>query len=245
LSFCFDLKGKDCLAPAQATLTPNLSSEGIMSIRIILADEHRILQQGLKALIESQPDLQVVGEAGEGLKTLLLVRELSPDVVIIEVKLPNLNGIEVTRQILSEFPAIKIIVLSTYVDNYLVTNMLKAGAQAYLLKDCSFAELAGAVRLVMANKSYLSPEVAKIVAEHYGPLPRSRRAPFPTLTPREQEVLQLLAGGQRTRQIAHLLRISVKTVDSHCLQIKQKLGLRGIADLTKYALRQGLTSLEN
>jgi len=216
-----------------------------MSIRIILADEHRILREGLKALLESEPDLQVVGEVGDGLKTIDLVRELSPHVVIMDVKLPNLNGIEATRQILSEFPVTKIIALSMYGDSHLVTNMLKAGAHAYLLKDCSFAELAHAIGLVMSNKTYLSPGVAKIVVNNYVTLPRSPQSPFAILTSREREVLQLLVEGQRTRQIAEILHISTKTVDSHLFQIKQKLGLRSIAQLTKYALREGLITLEN
>ena len=215
-----------------------------MGIRIILADDHKIVLQGLKTLIEQEPDMEVVGEAEDGLRTVSMVRELIPHVVIMDIKMPDLNGIEATQQILSEVSEVKVIALSMYADRRFVANMLKAGACGYLLKDCAFEELAKAIRLVMSNKTYLSPGIAEIVVKDYatndtGP----SESVFSALTPREREVLRLIVEGKRTNQIAGLLNISVKTVETHRQQIIQKLGTRSVAELTKYAIREGLTNL--
>jgi DNA-binding NarL/FixJ family response regulator len=229
-----------------AILTTKLSEEKTMRIRVLVADDHQIVRQGLKHLIETQQDMEVVGEAEDGRTILKLTRELTPNVIVMEVKLPNLNGIEATRKILSELPDIKIIALSAYADGHLVTNMLKAGACGYLLKDCAFEELAQAIRLAMGNKAYLSPRIAEIVVKDYvSQVPGQSQSYFAALTPRELEVLQLLTGGKRTSQIADVLHISVKTVDTHRQQIMYKLGTRSLAELTKYAIREGLTTLEN
>lgn len=216
-----------------------------MAIRILIADDHQILRQGLRTLLEKEPDMEVVAEAEDGRKTVALVREVIPHVVIMDVNMPDMNGIEASRQILSELPEVKIIALSMHADRRFVINMLKAGAQGYLLKDCAFEELAQAIRLVMANKTYLSPGVAGIVVKDYvhrmpGPAPSA----FSVLTAREREVLQLMAEGKSTSQIAELLSISVKTVETHRQQLMHKLGMRSVAELTKYAIREGLTSLE-
>lgn len=216
-----------------------------MAIRILIADDHQILRQGLRTLLEKEPDMEVVAEAEDGRKTVALVREVIPHVVIMDVNMPDMNGIEASRQILSELPEVKIIALSMHADRRFVINMLKAGAQGYLLKDCAFEELAHAIRLVMANKTYLSPGVAEIVVKDVvhrmpGPAPSA----FSVLTAREREVLQLMAEGKSTSQIAELLSISVKTVETHRQQLMHKLGMRSVAELTKYAIREGLTSLE-
>jgi len=174
-----------------------------------------------------------------------LVREFTPHVVIMDVNMPDLNGIEATRQILSEYPEMKVIALSMHADRRFVINMLKAGAHGYLLKDCAFEELAQAIRLVMGNKTYLSPGVAEIVVKDYvHRVPGPAQTAFSVLTAREREVLQLMAEGKSTSQIAELLHISVKTVETHRQQIMHKLGMRSVAELTKYAIREGLTSLE-
>jgi DNA-binding NarL/FixJ family response regulator len=215
-----------------------------MGIRIIIADDHQILRQGLKSLLEQEPDMEVVAEAEDGYQTVALTRQFHPHVVIMDVNMPELNGIEATRQILDEFPDVKIIALSMHADQRFVINMLRAGARSYLLKDCAMEELAKAIRLVMVNKTHLSPGVAEVVVRDYmDHSPGSGQAAFASLTAREREVLQLMAEGKSTRQIAALLHISAKTVETHRYQITHKLGTRNVADLTKYAIRQGLTSL--
>jgi two-component system response regulator NreC len=218
-----------------------------MVIRIIIADDHQIVRQGLKTLLEREPDLQVVAEAEDGRRTLSLVREFIPHVVVLDVEMPDLNGIEAARQILAEFPQVKVIALSIYSDRRFVVNMLKAGANGYLLKDCAFEELAQAIRLAMSNRIYLSPGVADVVVKDYVNSSSSSgsQSVFAVLTPREREVLQLLSEGKRTSQIADLLHISVKTVETHRQQIMHKLGIKSVAELTKYAIREGLTSLES
>jgi two-component system, NarL family, response regulator NreC len=216
-----------------------------MGIRIIIADDHQILRQGLRTLLEKEPDMEVVAEAEDGRKTVILVDELIPHVVIMDVNMPDLNGIEATRQILTDHPDMKIIALSMHADRRFVINMLKAGAHGYLLKDCAFEELAYAIRLVMANKTYLSPGVAEIVVKDYvSRIPSPVQTAFSVLTAREREVLQLMAEGKSTANIAELLHISIKTVETHRQQIMHKLGIRSVAELTKYAIREGLTSLE-
>ncbi len=216
-----------------------------MGIRILIADDHQILRQGLRTLLEKEPDMEVVAEAEDGRKTVIMVNELTPHVVIMDVNMPDLNGIEATRQILTEYPEMKVIALSMHADRRFVINMLKAGAHGYLLKDCAFEELAQAIRLVMANKTYLSPGVAEIVVKDYvNRLPGPAQTAFSVLTAREREVLQLLAEGKSTANIGELLHISIKTVETHRQQIMNKLGIRSVAELTKYAIREGLTSLE-
>jgi DNA-binding NarL/FixJ family response regulator len=217
-----------------------------MSIRIIIADDHQIVRQGLRTLLEREPDMQVVAEAEDGRKTLTLARECIPHVIVMDVEMPDLNGIEATMQILTEFPQVKVIALSMYSDRRFVTNMLKAGACGYLLKDCAFEELSGAIRLAMSNRIYLSPGVADVVVKDYAShTPAPSQSVFAVLTTREREVLQLLSEGKRTTQIAELLHISIKTVETHRQQIMHKLGMRSVAELTKYAIREGLTSLES
>jgi DNA-binding NarL/FixJ family response regulator len=216
-----------------------------MSIRILLADDHKITRQGLRSLLEKQPDMEVVAEAEEGRTAVRLVRELLPDVVIMDVTMPDLNGIEATRQIIGKFGDIKIIALSMHSDTLFVSEMLKSGASGYLLKDCAFEELARAIRTVVANKTYLSPSISGVVVDDY--LHRLSKADFSgseILTNREREVLQLIAEGKSTKQTALKLHISAKTVETHRRQLMNKLDIHTVAELTKYAIRKGLTSLE-
>ncbi len=215
-------------------------------IRIILADDHQIVRIGLKALLGAEPDLEVMAEADNGRAALKLVQELSPDVVIMDISMPDLNGIEATRQITATSPGVKVIALSMHSDSLFVLNMLKAGAAGYLLKDCALEELVKAVRTVVRHKTYLSPGISDIVIKDFiGGVAASGTSVFSVLSPREREVLQMTAEGKNTSQIAESLFVSVKTVEAHRKQIMNKLGLNSVAELTKYAIRQGLTSLDN
>ena len=215
-----------------------------MNIKVLIADDHQIVREGLRSMLEKEPGIKVVGEAEEGRTTLRLARELTPDVIIMDVAMPDLNGIEATRQITAEFPTIKVIALSMHDDRRFVLNMIKAGAKGYLLKDSAFKELAKAIRAVMANKTYLSSEIANIVVKDYllATATSDESSVFTILTPREREVLQLIAEGKTTNQTAEHLHISIKTVETHRTQIMGKLKVKGIAELTKYAIREGLTA---
>jgi DNA-binding NarL/FixJ family response regulator len=217
-----------------------------MSIRIIIADDHQLIREGLKVLLEKESDMEVVGEASDGIGSISLTRELAPDVVVMDVRMPEMSGIAASHQILSEFPRVKIIALSTYSDRRYVLDMLKTGAHGYLLKDCAFEELARAIRLVTSDRNYLCPEIAKIVVK--GLITSESGAGdsvVSVLSPREREVLQLIAEGKRSSEIADLLHISVKTVDTHRQQIMHKLQTRSVAQLTKYAIREGLIPWDN
>jgi DNA-binding NarL/FixJ family response regulator len=216
-----------------------------MSIKILLADDHGIMRAGLRSLLDKESDMEVVAEAENGRRTVQLARELSPDVVVIDVTMPDMNGIEATRQILSEVSNVKVLALSMHSDEQFVVEMLTAGASGYLLKDCAVDELCTAIRAVVANQTFLSSEVANVVVKDY--LRRLSINDFSlgsVLTSREREVLQLVAEGKTSKQIASLLHVSVKTVEAHRQQIMDKLGIRSVAELTKYAIRKGITSVE-
>lgn len=219
-----------------------------MSIRILIADDHKIMLDGLKALIEAQQDMKVVGQALNGREAVKLAHKEKPDMVIIDVAMPDLNGLEAMRQILSENPKTKVIALSMHSDRRYVTGMLSAGASGYILKHCAFEELAHAINTVLSNQVYLSPAIAEIVVKELSQprSPRSRKQPasLSSLTSREREVLQLIAEGHSAREIAQRLHLSVKTVETHRRQIMEKLGIRSVAELTKFAIREGLTSLD-
>ena len=216
-----------------------------MSTRIILADDHGIMREGLRALLEKQPGIEVIAEAENGRTTVELSRKLKPDVVIIDIAMPDLNGIEATRQIVAESPGIKVIALSMHSDRKFVREMLSAGASGYMLKDSAFEELDKAISTVNDNQTYLSPGIADTVVKDYlGKIVTDNSAASIALTNREREVLQLFAEGKTTKQIASLLFVSIKTIETHRKQIMDKLGLNSIAELTKYAIREGLTTLE-
>jgi DNA-binding NarL/FixJ family response regulator len=216
-----------------------------MSIKILIADDQKIFREGLRALIEKQPGMEVIGEVENGRKAIQLVQELLPDLIIMDIAMPDLNGIEATRQIVAKIPNVKVIALSMHSDKRFVVEMLKAGASGYLLKDCAFEELAHAIRAVRVNKTYLSTEIADIMIKDYVRLfPKTELLISSILTPRQREVLQLLSEGKTTSQIAQDLQVSVKTVETYRQQIMDKLDIHSIAELTKYAIREGLTSLE-
>lgn len=214
-------------------------------MRILIADDHGIVRQGLKALLEKQADMEIVGEAGDGPTVVRLAAELSPDVVIMDISMPNMNGIQATRLILHKVPDTRIVALSTYSKRSFVIEMLKAGALAYVLKSYLFDELARAIHAVSLNEHYLSPRITDVLIEDY--INRTSTAEAGAsgkLTDRERQMLQLLAEGQSTKQIALSLSVSPKTADASRRQIMNKLGIFSIAELTKYAIREGLTSLE-
>jgi len=216
-----------------------------MSLRILLADDHKITRQGLRSLLEKQQDMEVVAEAENGREAIRLAAEMAPDVVIMDITMPDMNGVEATRQILIKSPDIKIIGLSMHSDTVFVTEMLKSGAAGYLIKDCAFEELVRAIRTVLDNKVYLSPSISGVVVEDY--IQRLSQTNFTgsdILSDREREVLQLMAEGNSTKNIGAKLHISVKTVETHRRQIMSKLDIHTVAELTKYAIRKGLTSLE-
>jgi two-component system response regulator NreC len=203
------------------------------------------MREGLRSLLEKQPDIEVVAEAEDGRMAVQLVRELSPDVVIMDIAMPDLNGIGAAHQILAEGPGVKVIALSMHSDRRFVARMFKAGASGYLLKDCAFEELARAVRTVVADQFYLSPRVARIVIRDY--VRRLTETDFSAssfLTTRQREVLQLLAEGKSTNEIASCLQVTVKTVETHRRNIMSKLGIHSVAQLTKYAISVGLTTSE-
>ena len=215
-----------------------------MAIRVLLADDHQIVRDGLHALLSAEADLQIIGEAKEGRSAVQLAAELKPDVVIMDIGMPDLNGMEATRQILEAAPGVRIIALSMHSDRRFIEGMFKAGAAGYLLKDAAFEELARAVRTVTAGRPYLSPSIAAAVIDGYvNPSPGSSTA-ADVLTPREREVLQLLAEGNSTKQIALSLDVSVKTIETYRSRLMEKLDLHSVAELTKYAVREGLTFLE-
>jgi DNA-binding NarL/FixJ family response regulator len=216
-----------------------------MPTRILLADDHTIIRQGLCALLEKQPDIEVVGAVGDGQKALELVREMKPDIVIMDISMPNLNGIDATSRITGRPGGAKVIALSMHSSRRCVTEMLKAGASGYILKECLFDELIKAIQTVLRGSIYLSPKITGVVVEDYikrlspGFVPEGK-----TLTTRQREVLQLLAEGKSTKQIAHQLHVSAKTIESNRRYIMNKLDIHSVAELTKYAVREGLTPLE-
>jgi DNA-binding NarL/FixJ family response regulator len=215
------------------------------AIQIVLAEDHKIVRDGLRALINQEPDMQVAAEAEDGRAAVRLVRKLLPDVVVLDIVMPVLNGIEAARQIKAACPDVRIIALSMYSDTRFVTEMLKAGASAYLVKDCAFAELVDAVHAVVEARSYLSSQITGLVLDDYVRCqPQDGASAAEVLSPREREVLQLIAEGKGTREIADILCISVKTVETHRSNIMQKLKVRSVAELTKYAIREGLTSVD-
>jgi two-component system response regulator NreC len=214
-----------------------------MAITVLVADDHKIIREGLRRMIENEDDMVLLGEAEDGRTIVRLARKLTPDVIIMDVCMPNMNGIVATRLIRSEFPKIKVIALSMYDDSRFVLNMLKVGASGYLVKDCSFTELAQAIRTVVANKAYISPRIAHVLVSDYFMANSSRESwAYYPLSLREAEVLQLIAEGKSSHQIADSLHISIKTIETHRQKIFQKLNLKSIAELTKYAIREGLTA---
>ena len=216
-----------------------------MGIGVLLVDDHAIIREGLRSLLEKQPDMEVLADTDEGRKAVELVRELTPDVVIMDVTMAGLNGIEATRLIAAEFPDVKVIALSIHSQRRFIADMLSAGAAGYILKECLFDELVQAIQAVAAGGRYLSPRIADVVVEDYVKrLSTTADSPLAALTGREREVLQLVAEGKSTKEIALELHVSTKTIEANRRQIMEKLDVHSVAELTKCAVREGLTTLE-
>jgi DNA-binding NarL/FixJ family response regulator len=189
--------------------------------------------------------MEVVGQAENGRETVELVRQLQPDVVVMDIHMPELNGIDATRRIAAEFPGVKVIALSMHSDRGMVLETLRAGASGYLLKDCATDELERAIRTVLAQKTYVSPDIAALVIDELrNGISGGHADTFRSLTTKEREVLQLLAEGRSVKEIASTLSVSIPTVETHKQHLMAKLGIHSIAELTKYAVRHGLTSIE-
>jgi len=216
-----------------------------MTAKVVLADDHVLFRDGLRVLLEKEADLKVVGEANNGREAVRLAAELQPDIVVMDVSMPDLNGIEAAREISARTPKTRVLGLSMHSDRRFVARMLQAGAAGYLLKDCDYEEFIRAVRAVLAGQTYLSPAVAGgVVNAHVRGGAAAASSALRDLTPRQREILQLVAEGRATKQIAAHLHVSVKTVDAHRQHIMDKLGLHSVAELTKFAVREGLTSPE-
>jgi DNA-binding NarL/FixJ family response regulator len=216
-----------------------------MRLRVVLADDHRIFREGLRSILEKDLRMEVVGEAGNGRETIELVKKLQPDVVVMDVHMPELNGIEATRTIVGEFPRVKVVALSMHSDRGLVLETLRAGASGYLVKDCASDELERAIRTVLAHKTYISPSIADVVVRELRDGDSAKPADIlQSLTGKEREVLQLLAEGKAVKEIAALLKVSIPTVETHKQHLMSKLNIFSIAELTKFAIRHGITGLE-
>lgn len=216
-----------------------------MSIRVLVADDHTIVRNGLRAMIEKKPGLAWAGEAANGREAVERCATLRPDVAVLDITMPVLNGIDACRRIVQDCPNTKVIGLSMHTDRRYVAEMLGAGASGYVLKEAAFEELHRAVQVVHEGRTYLSPTIAGQVVEGYlEKLSREDGSRAAQLSPREREVLQLMAEGGSTKEIASALGVSVKTIESHRQQIMRKLDLHSVAELTKYAIREGLTSLD-
>lgn len=214
-------------------------------MKIVLADDHKIIREGLRAILDKHPGMEVVGEAESGHQAVEVTRRTHPDVVVMDISMPDLNGIDAARRITAEHPRTRVVALSVLADRRYVLAMLSAGASGYILKNAAADELIRALEATAAGRTYLGPEIAGVVVESI----RERVTPVPpsqagVLSSREREVLQLLAEGRTSKEIAAHLHVAVTTIETHRRQIMSKLGLHSIAELTKYAIREGLTSLD-
>lgn len=226
---------------------PSWGDDELKKTRILLADDHQIIREGLRALIDAEPDMEVVAEASSGREAIDLVRSCKPDLVVMDIEMKGLNGIEATRRIRKEIAETKVLMLSVHLDRKYVAESLKAGASGYLLKDCAFEELCKAVRRVMFGSTYVSSNTMEMLMKDYVRLleMNGEESVFSILTEREKEVLQLLTEGLPIKKIAATLFLSSKTIETHLSNIKKKLKIRSVAELTKYAIGEGLTYLDN
>ena len=214
------------------------------SIRVLLADDHKLIRAGLRLVVDQQPDLSVVGEADDGRQAVELAKSLKPNVVVMDIGMPNLNGIEAARQIGEMDPSAAVVMLSMHSDESYVLRALSAGARAYLLKDSATTDLVQAIHAVAEGKSFFSPAVSKVLLQDY--MRKLRRSgaedSYDLLSPRERGVLQLVAEGKSNKEVASLLNLSVYTVETHRAKIMQKLNLKGVPELILYAVRKGIIS---
>ena len=214
-----------------------------MSVRVLLVDKYETTRRGVRSLLVEESNIEVVAEAGDGRTAVALVSKHRPDIVVMDIGLPDLNGIEATRQIRDREPSVKVVALSRLSDQKTVATMLQAGAAGYVLKEVAACEVVEAIREVLAGRKYVSPQLmASLITDYAQRLADGDESS--RLTPREREVLQLIAEGKTSAQIADQLSVSEKTVGNHRQNLKEKLGLNGTAELTKYAIREGITSLD-
>jgi two-component system, NarL family, response regulator NreC len=214
-----------------------------MAVKILLVDDHQVLREGLRSLLERQPDMEVAGQAADGLTALRLVRELGPDLVIMDVNMPGMDGIDVTRLISRDHPGVKVLALSMYLRKTFVCEMFKSGAAGYLLKESTFAEVVEAIRTVLRGEKYVSGKVAGLLVDEYVDVGPRDAAP-PRLTRRELEVVRMLANGKASKEIALITATSAKTVDACRRRVMRKLGACSLAEVVKYAIREGLTTVD-
>jgi len=216
-----------------------------MSVKVLLVDDHGIVRQGLRSLLEKEAEVEVVGEAEDGREALRLVGELSPNVVIMDITMPNLNGVDATRQIVRKYPEVRVVALSMHSNRMFVTSMLKAGALGYVLKECLSDELVEAVRTVASGGWYLSPRITGVVIDDYvqrlSDVPAS---PIEALTGRERQVLQMIGEGKNTKQIAMELHVSTKAIEANRRRMMEKLEVHSIPDLVIKGIQGGLISIE-
>lgn len=215
-----------------------------MTLRVLLADDHEIMRQGLRLLLEKHSDMEVVAEANDGQEAIELAGQLKPDVVVMDVNMPGVDGPDATRRIVSDKPDTRIVALSMHSKKGFIIEMLKAGASGYVLKENAFSELVNAINTVMGNEIYLSSKITRIVVDDYVQDRVGGDSSKKMLTDRESEVLKLVGDGKSSKEIALQLDLSVKTIDACRRRIMSKLGIDSVAELVKYAIREGLTSLE-
>lgn len=215
-----------------------------MGIRVLIVDDHRIFREGLRSLLAQEPDLDVVGEAGNGKDALQLANDIPCDLILMDISMPDMNGIEATRFLRVQHPEVKVLALSMESDRRFIVEVISAGIHGYVLKDAAFAELATAIRRVAAGEHYLGPQISEVIIRDYlQRIPEGVPLTHDCLTARERDMLQLIADGKNSKELAATFNISIKTVEVHRHTIMKKLNLYSIAELTKYAVREGLTSL--
>ena len=214
-------------------------------IRILLADDHTLLRAGIRSLLEKMTTVEVVGEAADGREAVSLVKIHSPNIVLMDIAMAGLNGLEATARIVREFPAVRVIVLSMHANEEYVLQALRAGAAGYLLKDAATAELELAIQSVARRDTYLSPAISKRVIEDYLRRIHEQKSPLEQLTPRQREILQLIAEGKTTKEMAFLLDVSVKTIETHRTQLMDRLDTHDVPGLVRHAMRLGLVPPEN
>jgi|SRR5579883_1015219 DNA-binding NarL/FixJ family response regulator len=209
-------------------------------IRILLADNHTLVRAGLRALLEKIEEIQVVAEAGDGREALHLIAVHQPDIVLMDIAMPEMNGLEATAHVVKEFPQVRVIILSMHANEEYVLQALRAGAMGYVLKDAGIGELELAIRAIAQGETYLSPAVSKHVVADYVRRVGGESSSLEQLTSRQREILQLIAEGRTTKEIADLLYLSVKTVETHRMQLMRRLDIHDVAGLVRYAIRMGL-----
>jgi DNA-binding NarL/FixJ family response regulator len=228
----------------ESNRTNRVQSGAVTLIRVLLADDHALVRAGIRSLLEKMPGVEVVGEASNGRETLALIRSELPNLVLMDIAMPELNGLDTLAKIVKHFPGVKVVILSAHANEEYVIRALRSGASGYMLKDAATAELQLAIDFVTQNKTYLSPSLSQTVIDSYLQRLDGELSPLEQPTARQREILQLIAEGKNTKEIASTLAISVKTVEAHRLQLMARLDIHDVPGLVRYAIRAGLVSLE-